>query len=209
MKTIYRFSFSAIIILAGLFIFLPDCGARTLTAQQVMTSAAAKINRAGSVSASFRLSGASSAAGSIVVSGKRFRLELSGYTTWFDGTTMWTLNRSAREVTVSKPSAAEIAESNPLSYVGGWQGNFTASFPKNAKSTDTVILTAKSRKLGVRGAVITFNASRLPSKIVVTMTDGSKTTVTLSSIRTGKSLSASSFRFDAKKHKGVKTIDLR
>lgn len=190
---------------------LPTCfeaNGATKTAKQVMSELTTRLNGNGSVSASYSISGSSSARGTVICSGKKFKITGTA-NVWYDGKTMWSLNPRTKEMTVSSPSAEEVAQSNPLMLIAGWANLFTAEFPKNAKNTNTIILTSRSKKSGMKGAVLTL-AKGIPAKLVITSQNGSKTTVTISNFKIGKSVAASTFSGQtAAGQKGITVVDLR
>lgn len=184
--------------------------AATPSADAVMNSAASKIRGAKGISASFSSTGTSSVSGTIVASGNKFKLTAGGMTTWFDGKTMWSYNPRSQEVSVMNPTAREIAESNPLSYVAGWSGMFKASFSQTKPSSGySIILTAKNSSVGIKGAVVTLSAQMIPQKIVITQRNGKKETITISSVKFTSAPAASTFTFKKSAYPKATVVDLR
>ena len=87
-------------------------------ADGLLRQAADKLRNAKSVSATCAInSDGHSTQARIIMSGRRFRIESPGYATWFDGRTQWTYSASTGEVTVTEPTAGELAERDRKSVV--------------------------------------------------------------------------------------------
>ena len=72
--------------------------------------------------------------GSMTMSGKKFTFNLGNIAVWYNGTLQWALNRSDNEVTLTKPTAAEVVESNPFAILTSYKQHYTPSLTKKAKS---------------------------------------------------------------------------
>ena len=182
------------------------------SAEVVMKRAASRINNAGGISASFCIdSGSQRISGTLKALGNKFALQTSASSTWYDGKQMWTYNSNNRETTLMLPTAAEVAEANPLSIVNTYGSSFTASFAKTqVKGCKTIVLTPKSKKLGYKSVHVTIpDSSSLPSKIVIVPTSGQRITVSVTKAETGRSFAASTFVYPAAKYPKVEIVDLR
>lgn len=202
MKDIKYFFALVCILLVG---NIPTWGA---DAASLMNSAAAKF--AGkSVKVSFSVSGSRSLSGTALCSGKKFAVETSSSSVWYDGNTMYTYNPSTKEVTLTKPSAEELAEANPMTYIAGWKNIYTASMAsKQPKTGHCIILTPKNGKSGFGNVVVTLSANLSPQKIVIRTKQKQTYSINIKSFSSA-SASEASFRFPKSRYKGVKTIDLR
>ncbi len=102
-------------------------------ADGLLRQAADKLRNAKSVSATCAInSDGHSTQARIIMSGRRFRIESPGYATWFDGRTQWTYSASTGEVTVTEPTAGELAESNPLSVIEAFTSAYNSSITSAA-----------------------------------------------------------------------------
>lgn len=93
-------------------------------AQSVVDRAAKLVKESPALTATFRLNGGD---GRLVMSGARFRLEVPGMKTSFDGNTQYTLNEPDSELTLTTPTLDEIAAINPLAFIGNLRSQFSAS----------------------------------------------------------------------------------
>lgn len=182
-----------------------------VTAAQQLNSAVAKWLR-GDITATFVYSGsAGKGTGTLKSSGTKFALQSSVTSVWYNGSNMWTYSPSTKETTLVKPSASEVAESNPVAVLSGSAAGFSASFAKKQTAgTSTIIMTPKSNKSGLKRVVVVLQASTLkPLKIDVTSADGSRNVLTIKSIATGQKHSATTFNYPSGKYPKVKVVDLR
>ena len=182
------------------------------TADGMLKKAAAAINGAGGLTASFTLDyGQQKMTGTLKASGRKFALQTSTASTWYDGKNMWTYNAGSNETTLMVPTPQEVAEANPLSIVNSYASTFTAAFAKSqAKGSKTIVLTPKSKKSGYKSVHVTIPArASFPSKLVVIPSSGQKITVSISQVKTGQKLAESSFIYPETKYPKAEIVDLR
>ncbi len=182
------------------------------TADAVLKKAAAAINGSTGLTAAFTLDyGSQKVSGTIKASGKKFALQTSSTSTWYDGKSMWTYNAKNAETTLMTPTAQEVAEANPLSIVNTYSSNFTASFAKSqTKGSKTIVLTPKSKQSGYRSVHVTIpEGSSFPSKLVVIPSSGQKVTVSISQVKSGQKLPDATFVYPKAKYPKVEIVDLR
>lgn len=179
------------------------------TASQVLDKAANVLQ--GSKSVAFTISGSKSLSGTMKVSGKKFSLSSSAFSSWYDGVSLTTYNASTQEATIIKPSAQDLTEANPLSSISGWKSQYKAAFSsKKINGVFVVVLTPKSTSSGVKKAVLTVSKTNFyPKKLVISMNSGGTYTVSVSSIKSLSKVSASEFTFPKNKYKNAEIIDLR
>lgn len=197
-----------IILLVGL---LP-CGAASLTAAQVMDKCAATVyggNKGTTVK--FTATGKNAVNGTLVISGKRFFLDLGGSRIWYNGREMATYSPQTREVTLALPSAAEVNQTNPMSYVSAWKNDYSAAFASTqSKNQYCVVLTSKRSAASAKKAVVVVNKSNFrPVKIVISLKSGETLSIVVRSIAAGGTAQADGFSFPRKKYSGVTVNDLR
>lgn len=181
------------------------------SANEIMRKAAATLTSSSGVTVEYSLSGSGrNSSGTVIMKGSAFFLDMGRYKTWYDGRTMTTLDNSEKTATLSTPSAAEVNEALPLSYISQWSRDYRVALaPKQPSSGYCLILTSKSSSATARKAVLTVSANFRPSKLVVSLKNGRTATLTVRSITIGGSSAASHFRFPTSKYPKVKIIDLR
>ena len=206
MKRYFRY------ILMGMMAVIVAFSASAQTADGMLKKAAAAINGAGGLTASFTLDyGQQKMTGTLKASGRKFALQTSSTSTWYDGKSMWTYNPNTKETTLMTPTPQEVGEANPLAIVNSYSSAFTASFAKSqTKGSKTVVLTPKSKQSGYKSVHVTIpDGTSFPSKLVVIPGSGQKVTVSVSQVKTGQKLPESSFVYPKSKYPKVEIVDLR
>ncbi len=197
-------------ILLSILTVLPLFGVKT--ADQVWKEAVRKLTTANGLSVTFSFSGAGlSGAGSLKVAGSRFAWQTPQSSAWYDGKTLWQLNNSAGEVTVTNPSASEAAECNPLSLLTSQSTAYKAVYAKNQPHGQSVIvLSPKSGGGSVKRAVATLDAISLsPRKLTVVMANGDKIEINIKSIKKAANIKSTDFIYPASTYPRVQVLDLR
>lgn len=187
-------------------------GASAETADGMLKKAAGAVNSASGLTASFTLDyGQQKISGTLKASGKKFALQTSSASTWYDGKSMWTYNPRSNETTLMTPTPAEVAEANPLSIVNSYSSSFTAAFTKSQqKGCKTIVLTPKSRQSGYKSVHVTIpDGSSFPSKLVVVPTSGQKVTVSVTNVKRDQKLPDATFVYPKTKYPKAEIVDLR
>ncbi len=190
-------------------IFSSSVQATAQTAQQALDNCAKVLRDTPSITIKFTLmQGAHSAQCNLTMSKNSYCLTSTALTVWYDGHTQWAYNPSDKEVTITEPTAAELVSSNPLAIVQNYA--IAYSVKKLADKGSVIEMIAKSKNNEIRKAVVTINqANGLPSKIVATLSSGHTFTATVTSVVKGKSLPASTFKFNKAKYPSAVINDLR
>lgn len=198
--------------MAWLAVMAVSISAAAETADGMLRKAASAINGAGGLSASFVLDyGQQKLSGTLKASGKRFTVQTSSTSTWYDGKSMWTYNSRNNETTLMTPTPQEVSEANPLSIVNSYSSQFTAAYAKtHSKGSKTIVLTPKSKKTGYKSVHVTIpDGSSIPTKLVVVPSSGQKVIVTISQVKTGLKLPESTFSYPKTKYPKAEIVDLR
>ena len=182
------------------------------TATQIATRAAQLLQRASGVRAEFSLeSQGQKLTGTLKSAGSKFAITTPGMSTWYDGKTMWTYNSRVGETTVNTPTAAEVAETNPMSLISANGSLFTAYYAKKQPAKGRrIVLMAKGRELGIKSVAVTIaDGTYMPVNIVVTPLKGTPTTVNIKSISTKSNFTVSDFVYPSGKYPKAEIVDLR
>ncbi len=194
-----------------------SCAAQT--AREVLDKTATKLKSSGGIEARFegtQFKGtheSGSASGSIQVEGNKFKIASNAMTTWFDGHTQWTLMNGSDEVNVSNPSAAELQQINPYTFVNLYRQGYDLKLGNtnyHGKSCYEVRMTAQSKKNGIQTVLVVIDKQTLlPCSIRMKDSHNEWTRIRVNSISTKKHWADTNFRFDTKSHPGIEVIDLR
>lgn len=197
-------------ILLSFLAIVPVLGQKS--ADQTWKEAVAKLSGSSGLSVTFSFSGAGqSGAGSLKVSGARFAWQTPQASAWFDGKTLWQLNRGAGEVTVTSPSAAEASECNPLALLTSQSSAYKAVYAKKQpKGQSVIVLTPKASGGAAKRAVVTLDAATLsPRSLTVVMANGDRLEVKIKSLKKGAGLKTADFIYPASTYPRVQVLDLR
>lgn len=200
-------------ILVLLLTFTASFGAMAASpsAAQILDKTAKAITSTKSVTVKFGYTtGGKHANGSMTMSGKKFTFNLGNVAVWYNGTYQWALNRSDSEVTLTKPTAAEVVESNPFAILTSYKQHYTPTLAQSQKGEYAITLKPKKRGGQITTATIRVNAGNYaPIALTLRLSDGSTVAVSVKSVSHGASLPASYFQYDTRSNPKVELIDLR
>lgn len=181
------------------------------TATQIMNRASSAFRNARSISATFSMSGSlGSAAGTFNYAAGKFALVTNAASTWYNGKYMWSYNPRTGETTLIKPTASDIAESNPFSILASMQGSFNATFAKSQPAGKRVlVLIPKSGRNNIRKVLLTLDAKRLVPTNLLIYDKGGTTRVTVSKVVANRGLPASTFNYPKSRYPKARIVDLR
>lgn len=189
------------------------------TARQVLDQTAAKLKNSGGIEATFegtQFKGqheAGSANGHIQVQGNKFKIASNALTTWFDGNTQWTLMNGSDEVNVSNPTAAELQQVNPYTFINLYKKGYNlklANTNYRGKACHEVRMMAQNHSNGIQLVIAVIDKqTNLPYSIRVKDNKGEWTRIRVNSLRTHQHWADANFKFNPKQHPGIEVIDLR
>ncbi len=181
-------------------------------AEQIMKKSASALLGGGGITASYTMkAGGHAEKGTLYVSGKKFSIISSSRSLWYDGKTLWNWNSGENEVTLSAPTAAEVATMNPYMLVSNYRAEYTARLVKGTVAgTYNVLLTPKNRNNYVKSATLCVRSDTyMPVRLDVTDRNGSKTSLIISGVKKKQKFQASQFKFPKAKYPGANVVDLR
>ncbi len=197
-----------------LFIVALVAVAFTASAQSpssVVDKVLAAIKGGKAVSASYSVSSSQgSSKGTLVMSGKKFRVLASDVKCWYNGKTMWSYSPATDEVNITTPTAADLQMTNPYSAAQNFKSSYIISKGGTGNGTYTIRFTPK-KKSNVKHMLVTVSTSTwLINKAEIVQTNGTKATITISNYNKNASVNASTFEFDKNQvPAGTEVVDLR
>ena len=177
----------------------------------VVDKVLAAIKGSKAVSASYSISSSQgSSKGTLVMSGKKFRVLASDVKCWYNGTTMWSYSPATDEVNITTPTAADLQMTNPYSAAQDFKSSYIISKGGTGNGTYTIRFTPK-KKSNVKHMLVTVSTSTwLINKAEIVQTNGTKATINISNYNKNASVSASTFEFDKSQvPAGTEVVDLR
>ena len=163
------------------------------------------------VSASYAMSSSQgSSKGTLVISGKKFRVMANDIKCWYNGKTMWSYSPATGEVNITTPTATDLQMTNPYSAAQNFKSSYIISKGGSGNGTYTIRFTPK-KKSNIKHMLVTVSTSTwLITNAEVVETNGAKTTVTISNYNRNASAPASTFEFDKSQvPAGTEVVDLR
>lgn len=188
------------------------------SAREVLDRAAARLTNSGDVRAQFKATqfkGSTpegEAAGTMLLSGRKYKMVTDEMTTWYDGTTQWNMMQGSNEVNVSEPTEEEQAAMNPATLIGIYKKGYKYSMKKSTlrgKQTFVVYLKAKNKKAAFSEIYVDVEQGTYSPLCLRAKKDGDWLRLAILSFQSGQSLPASTFTFPTKDFPNVEVIDLR
>lgn len=190
-------------------LFVPAVAQAAESADQILAKCAAKVNGAPSISVKFTLEyGNKRMPCNIVISKDKYHLSSNDVKVWYDGTTQWTYLIAGKQLSITEPTAEELLESNPFAILNHYSKAYSCK--KLAGSGINIQLTSKSKAGSIRKAVVSINPKTyLPTKVVVTLSNGQTMSASAGSAVIGKLLPSKTFVYNEKAFPAKETADLR
>lgn len=191
------------------------------SAKSVLDKTAATFTEKGAVKADFviknfvgQAQNGQSMTGSILLDGKKFKLNAQGITTWFDGKTQWTYVPENEEVNVTEPTDEELQSINPYTFLNfykkGYKYKFGSTKTFQGKNIFEVVLLAKSQKQDIKQVVL-FIEKNTYQLMQIKFRQGTNNwmSITVNSFDGRQKVMDSTFTFDKKDAPNAEIIDLR
>lgn len=182
-----------------------------LDAKSVLDKASANFKKCPSVTIGYTVSsGGDSDNGTITLQGQKFCNKMSNMTVWFDGKTMWSLNKDNEEVNVTTPTATQVAKMNPYAFLSIYKKGYKVAFGKNTNQYYEVVLTAQDAKTSVQKLTVRISRSSYqPMHVVMSSKKTGDMTISINSYKKGKKQADAAYQFNKSKYPDIEVIDLR
>lgn len=146
----------------------------------------------------------------LLMSKEKFRYVAGALTVFYDGKTQWTVDNETKEVSITQPTADEIAETNPLAFVKSYKTKYKVNLVSESGGTYSVRLEAINKTSYVRSALVIISATTwLPTHITATLANGQNLTISVTNTLTNGSLPESPFKYNSTSYPGYEVFDLR
>ncbi|MCM1440339.1 MAG: outer membrane lipoprotein carrier protein LolA [Roseburia sp.] len=183
-----------------------------ITPAQILEKTSGSISKAKGISSVFVIKNqGKSYKGNFKAKGNKFSFISSFSSIWYDGKNMWVYNPMSKETTLTCPDKAEVAETNPLSYISGYRKYYVASFSnRKVKGQYVVKLTPKKSSSGMPPVEISINQSTYkPVEFRISPKGMGITTVSFSSLNYNANISDTELKYPEKSYKNVEVVDMR
>lgn len=216
-------------ILLGLFIFCSSAGFAQLNslgksdpeAKVILDNVSAKFKTYKTVSANFTLSVADASGkiegvkkGSVYMKGSKYRVSVSGQEIYSDGDNIWTYDKSANEVQITKidPTLNTITPQKMFTnfYDKDFLYKLNGEIGKGSKTIQEIELTPVDKTKAFFKVLVDIDKS---SKNIISTKvfekNGNRYTYTIVSMKTNANIPDSLFVFNEKEYPKVEVVDLR
>ena len=183
----------------------------SMSASQILDKVVSKLRNTPSLNMKVSIqNGKETLNANLIMAKDKFKFLTSEICVYYDGRTQWTVDNSAREVSLTVPTVDELAETNPLAFVNNYRKAYTVKVANSTPSSYTIIMTANKKSFYVRSASVTISSSTwLPTAITAKLSNGQTMTVKVQSATTGNNLPIGEFRYNTKTNPKYDIIDLR
>lgn len=147
--------------------------------------------------------------GKMYLQGEAFRLEYGTVTAVYSSGILTYYDRAEHTLTISRPTADEILQINPLHFLRSRARGFTAML-LSSTTTQQRVRFVPQQKSNIVMMEATFNLkSSLPSQLTFLARDGSVLTALVPEIKSREALPKTFFYLNAKSYPGCEVVDLR
>ena len=151
--------------------------------------------------------------GEVAIKGKKYYMTFDDQTFYCDGTTMWNYQKSSNEVSIYTYDESDDDILNPAKMLGNWQKDYTAKFIREeveaGKSLQIIDLTPKKGQSYYKIRLFIDKNKKEIVRCAVYEKDNTIYTYYFDKFVSNAAISDSQFVFDAAKHPGVETNDMR
>lgn len=151
--------------------------------------------------------------GTLFLKGKKFHLTSPNLTSWFDGKTLWTLNKESDEVNLSTPNDRERQSMNPYIFVDLYKSGYFCTLTETTlrgHKCHEVYMKADSQKKSIKEMYVTIDQTTL-LPLCVRMRQDAHTWIRINIMqcKTNQKYDDAQFQFNSKDFPSAVLIDLR
>lgn len=185
--------------------------AATPTAASILSTMRSAMLDKPAIEAQFTINGGQGQVqGSILMSGAAFTMTTPQLKVWYDGKTQWTYLASTSEVSITEPTAEELAASNPVAILTSYDSHYKSRRLSDNNGRKRVELTPLAKDTGIEKIVVITDAEgKWPQAITVTFDDNRQISLVIDHIAGISKPAAHTFKYDPKLQRASEVIDLR
>lgn len=149
-------------------------------------------------------------AGTVYMKGTRYRVSVTGQEIFCDGSNVWTLDKAAKEVTITRIDPTQNTITPQKLFTDFYNKDFLYKLNGETAGVQEIELTPIDKSKPFHKVLVYVNkASKLISSTKVFEKNGNRYTYAVSGMNTNASIPDNTFVFDAKNYPGVNVEDLR
>ena len=148
--------------------------------------------------------------GNVTMKGTKYRVSITGQEIFCDGSNVWTLDKAAKEVTLSKLDPSNNTITPQKLFTNFYDKDFLYKLNGEVKGVQEIELTPTDKSKPFFKVLVYVNkGSQTISSTKVFENTGNRYTYTVSGMNTAGVVADALFLYDAKKYPGVELVDLR
>ncbi|MBL0057290.1 MAG: outer membrane lipoprotein carrier protein LolA [Chitinophagaceae bacterium] len=186
-------------------------------AKKVLDAVSAKFKTFKSVQSKFSLKIENAAnkvlgnkSGMVYMKGTKYRISITGQEIFCDGSNVWTLDKAAKEVTISKLDPTNNTITPQKLFTNFYDKDFLYKLNGEVKGIQEIELTPIDKsKLFHKVLVFVSKATKTISSTKIFEKNGDRYTYSVSGMNTSSVIADNMFVFDIKNYPGVNVEDLR
>ena len=151
-----------------------------------------------------------SKSGNVYMKGTKYRVSITGQEIFCDGSNVWTLDKAAKEVTISKLDPANNTITPQKLFTNFYDKDFLYKLNSDSKGVQEIELTPVDKSKPFHKVLILVNkVSKTIKSTRVFEKTGNRYTYAVSGMNTSSKISDGIFVFDVKNYPGFNVEDLR
>jgi len=151
-----------------------------------------------------------SKAGTVFMKGTKYRINVTGQDIFCDGSNVWTVDKAAKEITISKLDPSNNTITPQKLFTNFYDRDFLYKLNSDAKGVQEIELTPIDKTKPFHKVVVYINkASQTITSTKVFEKAGNRYTYTVSGMNTKSAIADATFVFDQKNYPGMEVVDLR
>lgn len=192
-------------------------GASDPNAKKILDAVSAKFKSFKSVQSKFSLRIENSSnkllgnkTGTVFMKGTRYRINVTGQEIFCDGNNVWTVDKEAKEVTISKLDPSNNTITPQKLFTNFYDKDFLYKLNSDAKGIQEIELTPIDKtKLFHKVIVFINKVKQTITSTKVFEKAGNRYTYTVSGMNTNANIADATFIFNQKNYPGIEVVDLR
>jgi outer membrane lipoprotein carrier protein len=186
-------------------------------AKKILDAVSAKFKSFKSVQSKFSLKIENSSgkvlgskAGNVYMKGTKYRINVTGQDIYCDGSNVWTVDKVAKEVTISKLDPSNNTITPQKLFTNFYDKDFLYKLNSDAKGIQEIELTPIDKSKLFHKVIVYINkAAKTIASTKVFEKAGNRYTYTVSAMNTATNIADATFVFDMKNYPGMDVVDLR
>ena len=151
-----------------------------------------------------------SRAGTVYMKGTKYRINVTGQDIFCDGSNVWTVDKAAKEITISKLDPSNNTITPQKLFTNFYDKDFLYKLNSDAKGVQEIELTPIDKTKPFHKVIVYITkATQTISSTKVFEKAGNRYTYTVSGMNTKSVIADATFVFDQKNYPGMEVVDLR